>query len=1114
MRQEINREKIPPIVAIGASAGGLEAFEQFFSNMPEDNGMAFVLIPHLDPTHKSILSEIIMQYTRMQVVQVSDGVQIEPNKVYIIAPNHYMTISHGILKLAEIQPSGGLRLPIDHFFRSLASDQREKAIGIVLSGTGSDGTLGIRDIKGEGGIAMIQDPVSAKYDPMPRSAINNSIVDYVLPPDKMPEYLIKYVQNRILATGKDRSRPPITFKDQVQEIFNLIKTKTKHDFSVYKENTMLRRIERRMAINHINKVSDYIKYIEEYPHELDVLFKEFLIGVTNFFRDKEAFKVLEQKIIPLLFQNNKLKKKIRVWVPGCSTGEEAYSIAILLQEYIEKFNSDIEIQIFATDIDDTAIERGRLGIYPDNIAADVPADHLKKYFVLEGNRFQIKKKIRDNIVFAVQNVIKDPPFSKVDLISCRNLLIYLNAEIQKKLLVLFHYSLNTGGFLFLGNSESINIPSLYSEINKKWKIFQRNEVPSFLVDFPRPFPPLIDYDVNRIPKKELPKKDIISYRQLMERFLLKIYSPPSVIINEKGTIFYIQGETNRFLEIQSGDVKMNIFQMAKEPIKLKLSTAVRRALSEKKEIIYEKITLKADHGINQINLRVTPILKPESLKDLLIVSFEETPLLLPVKEDNKELDKSNEYVVKELEDELHTTKQHLQTTIEEYETTTEELQSANEELQSTNEELQTSKEELQSVNEELITVNNELEAKITELRKLNNDMKNLILSSNIGTIFLDENLIIQRFTPASKKMLNLIESDIGRPLHHISSNLLYDNLIKDAEEVLKTLIPKEIDLQIKDNGWFNMRILPYRTEENAIKGVVITFFDITKRYLLAQEKDDALQLVESIVETIRNPLIVLDRELKVIRVNKAFYDLFKIPPREVIDKYLYDLGNKQWDIPKLRNLLNEIIKDHSMIKDFEIEHNFDIIGKKTMLLNAKEIIREKNKSLILLAIEDITAQKEFEKNLIVSKEAYKEAFNRAELLKDLFIHDMTNILQIILSSNEIISQILDKPEEIDNIKKYNSIIFEQIRKAQELADKIRLISKIDNMEKNNHPLKVKNVLEESITYLKKTYKNKNFNIKIHGFDKNLSIFANELISEAIGNIFINAIKHNDKEIIK
>ncbi len=1113
-----------PIIGIGASAGGLEAFEQFFSNMPADSGMAFVLVPHLDPTHKSILSDLIMQYTRMVVVQVSDGIKVEPNKAYIIPPNYDMTISHGKLHLSELSATRGLRLPIDHFFRSLALDQQEKAICIVLSGTGTDGTLGIREIKGVGGMAMVQDPISAKFDGMPKSAINNAVVDYILPPNKLPEQLMKYVKKGVTPLKEKITISSFKFTDDIKEIFTLLQKKTKHDFSVYKENTILRRIERRMVINHFNNIPDYINYIRDHSHELEILFKELLIGVTNFFRDKEAFEFLEENIIPSFFKENKLKKNIRIWVPGCSTGEEAYSIAILFQEYVDKTNKDIKIQIFATDIDEGAIEKARLGIYPDNIAADVPPDRLERFFELKGNLYQLKKKIRELLVFAVQNVITEPPFSKIDFISCRNLLIYLNADIQKKLLILFHYCLNEGGFLFLGNSETISsIPTLFSEINRRWKFYQRIEMPSFLIDIARPFPPLIDSYPNKIHRKGIIKEEFTNFRQIMEKHLLDHYSPPSVLINEKGDILYIHGETNKFLEIQSGEAKMNIFQMVKEELKLKLTTALRRILTKNEEVIYKKISIKSENELIQLNLKIIPLLQPLKLKGLFFVSFEEIPLEIPVDENIlkiETLDEEHFLRIKQLEDELSTTKQYLQTTIEELETTNEELQStneelqsSNEELQSTNEELQTSKEELQSLNEELTTINNELEAKITELGNTNDDMRNLMVSSNIGTIFLDEHLIIKRFTPSSKRILNLIETDIGRPLHHISTNLIYDHIVQDAEEVLKTLIPKDIDVQIKNNGWFNMRILPYRTEDNTIKGIVVTFFDITQRYLLEKEKIEALQFVDNIVETVRNPLVVMSNDLRIIRVNKSFYEFFKLTPSEVNEKYIYELGNREWDIPKLRELLKHVIGNHSIIQNFEVEYNFENIGKKIMLLNAKEMLREKNKSLILLAIEDITEQKEFEGRLMKSKEEFQEAFNRAEFLKDLFTHDINNILQVILMSSEVISKILDKPENLEKIAKLTSIILEQISKAQNFVGNIQLISKLENDEESKHPIKVHDIIEESKEYIKNFFRIKEFTINIQDFDKNLRIMANELINGVIENILINAIKHNDKENI-
>ncbi len=879
-----------PIIGIGASAGGLEAFEQFFTNMPSDTGMAFVLVTHLDPTHKSILSDLIKRYTQMTVVQAEDKEYIKPNWAYIIPPNQNITIKEGKLHLTERSEFRGRRLPIDEFFRSLAEEKQEKSIGIVLSGTGTDATLGLREIKGVGGMVMVQDPKTAKYDGMPRSAIDNVIVDFILSPNDMPEYLIKYVKH--LPSDIEQLEAPIKIKDTIEEIFTLLHNKVGHDFSAYKLNTLFRRIERRMTVCHITQYKDYIQYLKDYPEEIDNLFRELLIGVTNFFRDKEAFKSFNEQAIPKLFENKNLKDAVRIWILGCSTGEEAYSIAMLLKEKMDLLKKEIKIQIFATDIDIRAIDKARQGIFPDNIVVDVPPNLITKYFSMENGFYQIKKNIRDMIVFAVQNAITDPPFSNVNLICCRNLLIYLTAEIQKKLLLLFHYSLNHNGYLFLGNSESLNgFAKYFNVIDKKWKIFQKKEVNLIDREFPRPFPPLVDYNYKRKPLEKIKIPEKINYRDLIEQLLIEKYAPTSVIINENFNVLYIYGHTYKFLELPSGEINLNILNMARESYKIKLITGLRKLALTKKEIRFDNLKID-ENGKNLLfNMILSPIVKPKTMEDLILIQFEE---IYPKKDEKEKIitektEDISELRIKQLEMELSSTKQYLQTTIEELETsneelksTNEELQSSNEELQSTNEELQTSKEELQSINEELVTVNTELDAKIVEVTKTNNDMNNLLSTINVGTLFLDDNLNINRFTPPTSNIFNLIQTDIGRPISDISSNLEYKDIVENAKKVLKTLIPFEIDVKNINNTWYTMRIVPYRTADNKIEGIVISFIDITNRKLM----EEKLRLNSNILTHLSEgvALIRVD-DGKVVYTNPTFEEMFGYKPGEIIGEY-------------------------------------------------------------------------------------------------------------------------------------------------------------------------------------------------------------------------------------
>jgi len=831
------------IVGMGASAGGLEAFERFFQNMANDSGMGFILVPHLDPTHISLMPELIQKSSKMEVVQVKDGTKVKPNAVYIVPPNHDLAILNGTLQLLPPPKIPGPRMPIDYFFRSLAEDQGEKAICVILSGMGTDGTLGLRAIKGELGMAMAQSVDSAKYNSMPRSAIDTDLVDYILPPEKMPEQLIAYAKH---ATNKVTPRlMPAEGKvpDALQKIFVLLRTHTGHDFSAYKQNTICRRIERRMNVHQIDKISNYVRLLQENSIEVETLFKELLIGVTNFFRDNEAFDALKKKALPQILEGKPNDYTIRVWVPGCSSGEEAYSIAMLLRECTEQLKQHVGIQIFATDIDSNAIETARAGIYPASISADVRPDRLRRFFTSKDNIYIIKKDIREMLIFAPQDIIKDPPFTKLDLICCRNLLIYLNSNLQKKLLPLFHYSLKPDGTLFLGSSETIGgFTDLFSPVDKKWKIFRRKEAvcaAHVVVEFPAAKP------LDMVNEAEEKKPLEIRVAQLAERTLLEHYAPPGAIINDKGDILYIHGRTGKYLEPAPGEARLSIYEMAREGLKLELPSAIRKATTQKKEVTYKGLQVKGNGATQMVNLTVRPIFEAKAPSGLIMVVFED---ITPAKreESSKKKGVPKKKVgerIEALERELQYTKENLRTTIEELETsneelksTNEELQSTNEELQSTNEELETSKEEQQSMNEELTTVNTELQGKIDELSSANDDMKNLLDAVEVPTIFLDNDLCIKRFTSHSTRIVNLIQTDIGRPIGDIVSKIEDINISEVAKAVLKDLAFREKEVQARDGSYFTMRVAPYRTTENVIDGVVITFIDLTKEKELEERE--------------------------------------------------------------------------------------------------------------------------------------------------------------------------------------------------------------------------------------------------------------------------------------
>ena len=863
-----------PIVGIGASAGGLAAFEAFFSGMPADANpdMAFVLVQHLAPDHKSILSDLIRRGTRMQVFEVEDGMVVQANCIYIIPPNRDMAFLNGTLQLLEPSAPRGQRLPIDFFFRSLAQDQGQRAIGVVLSGTGSDGTQGVRAIKGEGGMVMAQTPGTTEFDGMPRNAIATGLVDYELPPTEMPKRLIAYARYAFGQTRVPVAVDTPKTESALKKIFILLRAQTGHDFSQYKPSTINRRVERRMAVHQIDALESYVKFLQQTPVEVEALFRDLLIGVTNFFRDPEAFKVLEELVIPKLFEDKPAGSAVRVWCTGCSTGEEAYSIAILLQERMESLKQNFTVQLFATDIDSRAIATARAGLYPANIAADISAERLARFFSAEsdGSAYRVHKAIRDMLVFSEHDIIKDPPFSKLDLIACRNLLIYLNVELQRKVIPLFHYALRRGGVLFLGTSESVGeFGESFAVLDRKAKLYQRKDnvhrrERGALTDI---LPPLATLEAGPfvragVQRTALPAK--LPMRELTEQALLRQLAPNGVLVNDQGDILYLHGRTGMYLEPAPGEPGItNILKMARDGLRRDLAKALHQAAGTREIVHCPALRVKTNGHFTFVNLTVCPVpvgtaasfsppVSPKATAALAgaclyLAILEDVPALEPTQQPaapaNAEgivtsfgTDSEAGHRIAELLNELRTKDEYLQSTHEELESSNEELkssneemQSVNEELQSTNEEMETSKEELQSVNEELHTVNIELQTKVVDLSRVNNDMNNLLAGTGIGTVFVDHQLRILRFTPAASAIINLIPGDVGRPVSHVVSNLIgYDSLAADVREVLNSLTPKAVDVQTTNGKWHTLRILPYRTLDNVIEGAVISFIDITE----------------------------------------------------------------------------------------------------------------------------------------------------------------------------------------------------------------------------------------------------------------------------------------------
>ncbi len=942
------------IVGVGASAGGLAAFEAFFSTMPAEPNMAFILIQHLSPDHKSILNEIIQRYTEMNVYEVEDGMKVEINCVYIIPPKHDMALINGRLQLLEPTSLHAIRLPIDFFFRSLAHDQGERAIGIILSGTGSDGTQGIREIKGKGGLVIAQKIDTCEYSSMPQSAIDTDLVDYEVSPQNMPAKLMDYVSHAFKTSGTGTFSTASNTENELRKIFILLRNYTGHDFSQYKPNTINRRIERRMAVHNIEAIDQYVKYLQNTSKEIETLFNELLIGVTSFFRNPNSFIALKN-LLPKLLGAKKVGEIIRVWSVGCSTGEEAYSIAILIQEYLQEFNLSYTVQVFATDIDPKAIAIARTGIYPGDILADISPERIKRFFTLDADsgKFQIHKTIRNMLVFSEQNIIKDPPFSKVDLISCRNLLIYMNKDLQKKVLPTFHYALNPSGILFLGSSETIGeFGNLFETIDHKAKLYQRKNttqgiyrMSSHLVHTPSALPSSSTQISPVAPK--------IPFRELTEQALLQLIAPAAVLVNDKGDILYLYRDAGRYLELPSGEVATNnILKMTHNALQRSLIISLHKATETNETIHSSAIKVKINTQWIGLNVLVAPV-SSSSKTTLYLIAFEGAHLLDA--NEGKDIETKKEFSSPEdnaqiasLTQELHfqeeflkTSNEKLNISNEELRSSNEEIQSMNEELQSSNEELETSKEELQSVNEELSTVNAELQTKVVDLSRSNNDMNNLLAGTGIGTIFVDHKLCILRFTPASTKIINFILSDIGRPINHIVSNMIgYDNLTKDIQEVLDTLVPKEIQVKTKDLKSYIMHIQPYRTIENVIEGAVITFVEITEIIKISEELIEANQELSRMAVIVKNSndaIIMQDLEGNILAWNPTATKIYGWSEDEALKMNMKDIIPKEDENETLlkmkKSTKSEVFQPYSVKRVRKDGSLIDVSITATSLLN-------------------------------------------------------------------------------------------------------------------------------------------------------------------------------------
>src|SRR4028118_1360465 len=1120
-----------PVVGIAASAGGLEAFLQLLKPLPADTGMAFVLIQHLAPDRQSLLSEILSRSTEMPVKEAQDGMAVEPNHVYVIAPNTRLLVLEGVLRLLPREKIDGKYMPADAFFESLAADRGNKAIGVVLSGADGDGALGLMALKAAGGVTFAQCEDTAKFESMPNTARATGNVDFVLPPEAIARELENLSRHSLLA-----GRLPVTIPEELPEagsalatIFGLLKSSAGVDFSLYKAATLNRRMLRRMVLYKMERLEDYAQYLLDHPAEVKALYEEILIHVTSFFRDLEAFERLKEYVFPTISHNKSAEVPVRIWVAGCSTGEEVYSIAICLLEFLGDQVIPPAIQIFATDISEAAIGKARSGFYLGRRVVGVREERRRRFFVpVEGGGYRICKVVRELCVFARQNLGIDPPFSNLDLVSCRNVMIYLAERLQKRVVSVFHYSLNRTGFLMLGTSESTGKSSdLFTLVDGPSKIYakQLTANPPRL-PFGTSFYPLTRAD-NPQPMNANFAKSFDLQRET-DQLILKRYNAVGAVVNEQMEILQLRGDTNRFLRLTSGTPSLNLFAMAVPGLSVDLRTAIYQAQTQNVTVKKERLRVQEGEETTLVNFEVIPFQPTSAETRYFLVLFEESLRpALDLESDN--LDRLEPSDLKQeivrLRQQLAITKQekemaqaHLQAVVEQQENLTqdltianEEIISSNEELQSINEELETAKEEIQATNEELITTVEELRTRNLDLQQVNNDVTNLLASINIPILMLENDLRIRSFTPMAQRLFNLISTDVGRPFSDIRVNLEIPHLEEMILEVIETLNTKEQEVQTQSGYWYALRIRPYRTAENQIEGVVIVLIDIDALKRSAATIETARNYAETIVESVPTPLMVLDADLQVNTANRALYETFQVSSSEMAQDSWFELANAPWNTPELRKLLEDILVSDVGLNNFEIEQNFGRLGPKTLLLNACKVEPEDRVSMILLSIEDITDRKQFEtqrSQLLEQEQSARQQAEKANRAKDEFLanlsHELRNPLTPILAWSQMLRSGKLKQAETHRALE----VIERSAKAQaQLIEDLLDISRITNgkLQLSISPIDLQVVVQRALEGVQLSATAKNIEIVSH-LNSTTVLGDMDRLQQVLWNILSNAIK--------
>ena len=998
-----------PVVGLGASAGGIEALAEFLGATPANSGLAFIVVLHLDPTKESSLSSILALRTAMPVAEIADGMEVAPDHVYVIAPNHDLTLDANALRLTEPRQPRGHRHPVDVLFKSLAEQRQERTAAIVLSGTGTNGTQGLKEVKAAGGLILIQSPESARFDGMPRSAIGAGLADHVLAPADMPGKLLDYFGHGYVAAPDGLSSSAAADQPRLDHVLSVLRAHAGQEFGSYKQGTLLRRINRRMSLKGLKELGEYLDLLRAAPDELQALLRDLLISVTSFFRDAEAWATLDEAVITQLVADRESGAAIRVWVPACATGEEAYSIAMLLIERAEAAHKQFELKIFASDLLDDNLNAARAGVYPGSSVEMLPSERIRRFFEKLDGSYQVRKSLRDLVVFARQDLLRDPPFPRMDLITCRNLLIYIAPEEQRRVLALLHFALREGGRLFLGSAETIGrADDLFETVSKKWRIYRRlGPTRHDIVDFPLAG----GHPAGRRRMDGMPAHEpSMRVTETARRALLDRYAPASVLIDQKGRVLYFHGDTGDYLKQPSGEPTRDLLAMARDGLLAKLRPVMQTATAGAEDVRFTA-EIRLPDRLLPVLVALSSLPSSQQAPGFVLVTFEpelakKLPAPLePTRDDASGEDERRASSV--LESELRSTRAELQGTIEQLESVNEELKAANEEaismneeLQSTNEELETSKEELQSFNEELHSVNNQLQHKISELDLAGNNLANLLSGTEIATLFLDTELRINWFSPAMKHLLDLRSSDIGRPVAHFAMKFADDKLLSDADAVLEKLTSTEAEIRSDDGKWYLRRLIPYRTQDNRIAGLVITFVDISDRKHANDVINEARIYAEAIVTTVRQPLVVLDAALRVQSANRAFYMLFDMVPGRTENRRIYELAGGGLNVPELRRLLEEVLPTNQQVENVEITFGLVESGSRTLLVNACKLDRDGiREELILLAIEEVT-----ERNRIAAHQ---------EMLIGELNHRVKNVLATVQA---VMNQTLRRNTSLDDFK--------------------------------------------------------------------------------------------------